>query len=77
MLLHPFYYIYHPFSIYITLSKFLTSKGFQRSNNNPFIEASVRGAARAVSAARREHGGGDAQPRNGQGARGLPLASFC
>ena len=40
MLLHPFYYIYHPFSIYITLSKFLTSKGFQRSNNNPFIKES-------------------------------------
>ena len=40
MLLHPFIYIYHLFSIYITLSKFLTSKGFQRSNNNPFIEES-------------------------------------
>ena len=35
------------------------------------------GAARAASAARRERGGGDAQPRNGRGARGLPLASFC
>ena len=34
-------------------------------------------AARAASAATRERGGGDAQPRNGRGARGLPLASFC
>ena len=25
MLWHPFYYIYHPFAIYITLSKFATS----------------------------------------------------
>ena len=34
-------------------------------------------AARASSAARRERGGGDAQPRNGRRAQGLPLASFC
>ena len=34
-------------------------------------------SAGAASAARRERGGGSAQPRNGRGARELPLASFC
>ena len=48
-----------------------------KSSSNQCWGVTNHGSAGAASAARRERGGGDAQPRNGQGARGLPLASFC